>query len=61
MNGTIAGETITGTIGPSTLTCNGIPFTIQGKFTASKTSKALVSGAPISEYVQTTVQQTVDP
>lgn len=35
-----AGPTITGAIGPSTFVCNGVPFTVQGTFTASKFAKA---------------------
>lgn len=36
VNGTVTGQTIIGNIGPSTYFCNGIPFTVQGAFTASK-------------------------
>ena len=38
VNGTIAAQTITGTIGPSTTFCNGIPITAQGTYTANRVS-----------------------
>ncbi|MDA9982404.1 hypothetical protein N9H39_06640 [Gammaproteobacteria bacterium] len=36
LNATVTGNTITGTLGPSTTTCNGVPITIQGNYTAWK-------------------------
>lgn len=37
-----AGTSFTGDIGPSTIVCNGVPFIIEGTFTVSKTSAALL-------------------
>lgn len=34
-NGTISGNTMTGTVSSNNLTCNGIPFTVTGSFTAT--------------------------
>lgn len=58
--GTFSGNTMNGTIGPSPFTCNGVPFTIQGTFTASKTAKVLINGASLSSDIQNAVRQVID-
>ena len=57
VRGTVSGNTISGTIGPSTITCNGIPFTIQGTFTATKTAKALLHDTSLNERLSAIVRQ----
>ena len=50
--GTVSGNTVTGTIGPSTFRCNGVPFTVRGRYTATKTARALLRDAPLSDAVR---------
>lgn len=57
IGGPVSGESITGTIGPSTLTCNGVAFSIQGTFTAAKTAKTLLDGSPFRDQFRNTVRE----
>lgn len=57
IGGPVSGESITGTIGPSTLTCNGVAFSIQGTFTAAKTAKTLLDGLPVRDEFRNTVRE----
>ena len=50
--GTVSGNTIKGTIGPSTFRCNGIPFTVRGTYTATKTAKAPLRDATLNDAVR---------
>ena len=55
ITGSVSGESITGTIGPSTLTCNGVKFSIRGTFNAAKTAKALLDGSTIGDEFRNAV------
>ena len=60
LSGTISGNTVTGTIGPSQFICNGVQFTARGTFTASKTAKALINGTHLIKDVQKAARQVWD-